>query len=240
MDEARQWSLSTGDAATVRAVASSSSFGGFTGTLPEHARQALFATGRQRRYPRETRVFCEGDRSDSVIVIVDGRIKVTTAGADGSETILGIRGPGALVGELGALDDTPRMASAVALEPLTVHMLTASEFRAFIAQQPGAALELMRMLIGRLREADRRRAEFGSYDTVARVAHLLADLVAAQESTVSGAVSVRLTQEEIAGLVGASRESVARALAALRAREILATGRRTITLLDPGALRDID
>lgn len=208
--------------------------------LPQHAQQALFATGRQRRYPRDTRVFCEGDRSDSVIVIVDGRIKVTVTGVDGSETILGIRGPGALVGELGAIDETPRMASAVALEPLTVRLLTASEFREFIAQQPGAAFELVRMLVGRLREADRRRAEFGSYDTVARVAHLLADLVSTQEPAVTGEIAVRLSQEEIAGLVGASRESVARALAALRARKVLATGRRTITLLDPGALRDFD
>jgi CRP/FNR family cyclic AMP-dependent transcriptional regulator len=208
--------------------------------LPQHARQALFATGRQRRYPRDARVFCEGDRSDSVIVIVDGRIKVTVTGADGSETILGIRGPGALVGELGAIDETPRMASAVALEPVTVQMLTASEFREFVTQQPGAAFELVRMLVGRLREADRRRAEFGSYDTIARVAHVLADLVATQEPKVTGEVAVRLSQEEIAGLVGASRESVARALAALRAQEILATGRRTITLLDPDALRDFD
>jgi len=96
------------------------------------------------------------------------------------------------------------------------------------------------MLVGRLRESDRRRAEFGSHDTVVRVAHLLVELVSTQETSATGEIAVRLSQEEIAGLVGASRESVARARGALRARNILTTGRRTITLLDPDAPRDLD
>jgi CRP/FNR family cyclic AMP-dependent transcriptional regulator len=227
-------------ATVLTVVASGSAFGGFTGALPVPARQALLAAGRQRRYRRDTRVFCEGDRSDSVIVIVEGRVKVTVTGADGAESVLGVRGPGAMVGELGAFDGSPRAASVVALEPLTVRILSTAEFRTFLAQQPGAALELVRMLVGRLREADRRRAEFGSYHTLARVAHLLADLIATPEPPATGAVAVRLSQQEIAGLVGASRESVARALATLRTRGLLATGRRTITVLDPGALGDFD
>jgi CRP-like cAMP-binding protein len=117
-------------------------------------------------------------------------------------------------------------------------MLTAAEFREFLADEPGAALELIRMLVGRLREADRRRAEFGSYRTLARVAHLLADLAAVPEPPVTGAVAVRLSQQDIAGLVGASRESVARALATLRTRGLLATGRGTITVVEPSVLRD--
>ena len=122
-----------------------------------------------------------------------------------------------MVGELGAFDGSSRTASVVALEPLTVRMLT-TEFREFLGDEPGAALELIRMLVGRLREADRRRAEFGSYRTLARVAHLLADLAAVPEPPATGAVAVRLSQQDIAGLVGASRESVARALATLRTR----------------------
>jgi CRP/FNR family cyclic AMP-dependent transcriptional regulator len=151
--------------------------------------------------------------------------------------VLGIRGPGALVGELAAFDGGPRTASAIALDTLTVRALTAEEFRDFVTTRPGAALELIRTLMGRLRESDRRRVEFGAYDATARVARLLCDLGAEHALGEEGPTEIRLAQHEIAGLVGASRESVARALAVLRKRRMVATGRGTVTLLDADALR---
>jgi CRP/FNR family transcriptional regulator, cyclic AMP receptor protein len=216
-------------------VAAGAALGEFADGLSEAERSALFAAGRQRTYPRNARVFCEGDSSDFIVVIIEGRVKIVVTTAEGGESLLGVRGPGALVGELAAFDRGPRGASVVALEPLTVRLLAADEFRAFIAQQPEAGLELIRVLIGRLREADRRRAEFGVYDSVSRVARLLGDLIDGQPRH----IEVRLTQQEIAGLVGASRESVARALGVLRSRHLVATGRRTITVLDPEALRSV-
>jgi CRP/FNR family transcriptional regulator, cyclic AMP receptor protein len=204
--------------------------GGFAGGLSDADRAALSAAGRPRVYSRNTHVFREGEPSDFVVVIVEGRVKVLVTSADGVESVLGIRGPGALVGELAAFDGRPRVASAVALDSLAVRLLSAEEFRAFVADHADAALALIAMLIGRLREGDRRRAEFGSYDATSRVAHLLGDLAAEQ-------LDVRLSQQEIAGLVGASRESVARALGSLRARGLVATGRGTITVLDPAGLR---
>jgi CRP/FNR family transcriptional regulator, cyclic AMP receptor protein len=219
-------------------VAAGAALGEFAHRLSEAERSALFVAGRQRTYPRNARVFCEGDRSDFIVVIIEGRVKIVVTTAEGGESLLGVRGPGALVGELAAFDPGPRVASVVALEPLTVRVLAADEFRAFIAQQPEAGLELIRVLIGRLREADRRRAEFGVYDSVSRVAHLLGDLIDGQASG-PAPIEVRLSQQEIAGLVGASRESVARALGVLRSRHLVATGRRTITILDPEALRSI-
>jgi CRP-like cAMP-binding protein len=114
------------------------------------------------------------------------------------------------VGELAALDSQNRLATAIAIEPLTMQSLTAEEFRAFIAEHSSAALELIRMLIGRLREADRRRAEFGVHDTTRRVAHLLAELAAEHQPPEHGPTQVQLSQQEIDELIGASRESVAR------------------------------
>ena len=136
-----------------------------------------------------------------------------------------------------ALDPAPRLASAVALEPLMVQTLTAEEFRAFVAEHGSVALQLIRMLIGRLREADRRRVEFGAYDAASRVARLLVDLAADHGSLGRGGAVVRLSQQEIGELVGASRESVGRALAALRDRQLVTTGRRSVTVLEIGALR---
>ena len=199
----------------------------------------LRAIGRTRTYARNARVFHEGERSDFVVLIVDGRLKILTATADGTEAVLGIRGPGSLVGELAAFDGGPRTATAVALDPLTVRVLPAAQFREFVASRPGAALELIRVLMSRLREGDRRRLEFGAYDATARVARLLCDLANERAITDGHGVDVRLAQHEVAGLVGASRASVARALASLRTLDIVATGRGTITVLDLDALRRI-
>jgi CRP-like cAMP-binding protein len=212
----------------------------FVTALPRTEQTALLAAGRTRRYPRNARLFHEGDRSDFVAIVVTGRVKIVVNAENGGESVLSVRGPGALVGELAAVDAGLRLAGAVALEPLSVRVLTADQFRSFLGEHPGAALEFMRMLVGRLRQADRRRMEFGAYAVDRRVALLLAELAADAATDLSrGAPStaeVRLSQQELAAMVGASRESVARALAVLRDRGVLETGRRTITILDPAVL----
>jgi CRP/FNR family transcriptional regulator, cyclic AMP receptor protein len=212
---------------------------GFASAIPDAERSALLTRGRRRRYPRDARVFFEGDRSDFVMVILEGRVKLVVTTSDGDEALLGVRGSGELVGELAALDPGPRLASAVTLDPLTVQVLTAEEFRAFIAEHSGTALELLRMVIGRLREADRRRVEFGAYDIAGRVARLLAELMTEQQLRTRRPAEVRLSQQEIGELVGASRESVGRALAVLRDRRVVKTGRRSVTVLDPDTLRSL-
>jgi len=196
-------------------------------------RTALLELGRTRSYRRNAHVFHEGERSEFMVVVLEGRLKILASTTDGTEAVLGIRGPGALVGELAAFDGGPRTASAIALDPLKVRVVPAAEFRAFVAGRPDAALELIRMLMGRLREGDRRRVEFGAYDATARVARLLCDLADEQ------GVRVQLAQHEIAGLVGASRASVARALSSLRELSIVSTGRGAITVDDVDALRRI-
>jgi CRP-like cAMP-binding protein len=212
------------------------SMGQRAGVFADAGRQALLELGRTRSYRRNERVFAEGDRSDFVVVVLQGRIKVLASTLSGGEAVLGIRGPGSLVGELAALDGEPRTASAIALDQLSVRVITADEFRTFVADTPGAALELIRMLMSRLREGDRRRVEFGAYDATARVARLLCDL-AAERGSGDRVVRVKLAQHEIAGLVGASRESVVRALAALRDQRLVTTARGAVTVLDADALR---
>jgi len=182
-------------------------------------------------------MFIEGDPSDFVVVVLEGNAKIVVTSELGDESLLGVRGPGDLLGELAALDTAPRLASAVALDPLEAQVLTADEFRAFVAQHPETAFELTRMIIGRLREADRRRAEFGSYDATSRVARLLADLAADQSRAERQGADVRLSQQEIGELVGTSRESVARALAVLRERGLVSTAHRSVTVLELDALR---
>lgn len=211
---------------------------GFTARLSDTERAALFELGRERTYARNARVFHEGEHDNFVVVILDGRIKVVTTSSDGAESLLSVRGSGSLVGELAALDDAPRLASAIVLEPLTARVLTADEFRGFLARHPSAALELARTLIARLRESDRRRVEFGSYDVTGRLAALLLELSGGSYDP-KRPTGITLSQQELAGLIGASRESVARALSTLRSRGLVATRRRAITVLDPDGLASL-
>jgi CRP/FNR family cyclic AMP-dependent transcriptional regulator len=211
---------------------------GFTARLSPPDRDALFALGTERKYTRNSRVFHEGDRSNFVVIIINGRIKIVSTSAHGAESLLSVRGAGSLVGELAALDDAPRLASAVVLEPATTLVVTADQFRDFLAQRPHAALELARTLIERLRESDRRRAEFGSYDVTRRLAALLVEL-SAREPPRRGRAGIELSQHELAGMIGASRESVARALTTLRRRGLVETARRAITVVDVEGLRTL-
>jgi CRP/FNR family transcriptional regulator, cyclic AMP receptor protein len=217
-----------GSSTTVRRVGASES-GGFLATLTEADRRALAGAGRERRYRRDQWLFHQADRGDFVVVLLEGRVKIVAGASGGGEAILSVRGPGELVGELAALDESPRLAGARALEPLVVRFITAEEFRALVASRPSLSLALLRMLVRRLQEADRRRAEFGSADAPYRVARLLIDLADADGF-------VALSQEELAAMAGTSRESVARALAALRVDGLVATERRQISVRDRAGL----
>lgn len=211
----------------------------FFGRLNQRERDALVAVGRSRRYERARPIFHEGDTSNFVVVLERGRVKIVTTTATGSETLLSVRGTGSLVGEFAALDDSPRLATAVAIDRVTALVVSADDFREFLARHPRAAVELVHTLVGRLRESDRRRVEFGAYDTTRRLAAVLVDLASHATTSESHDVEIRLAQYELAAMIGASRESVARGLAALRAEGLVRTGRGTIVLTDVEAMRGV-
>ena len=129
-----------------------------------------------------------------------------------------------------------RSARVSALDPVTCRVVRSAEFRAVLRAHPDVGLELLRMLSARLRSADRRIIEFGVYDTTRRVARLLADL-AGHPGPIRGRSTVDLSQDDLAGLVGASRESVVRALTTLRSLELVTTARRRVEVLDMAALQ---
>ena len=215
----------------------------FGDALDADGRRRFTALGRPRRYAAGATLFHEGDRGTTVLVIWSGRVKVRKETAEGHELVLALRGPGALVGELAALDDgvARRSATLVALTPVVVQVISNEDFIAFLEQHPRALLALTRIIIGRLHDADRRRAEFGTYDTLGRVARVLAELLAASGRASNGEVRLEpsLSQHELAGLVGASRESVVRALSELRRRGLISTGRRQLVVRDVAGLAQL-
>jgi CRP-like cAMP-binding protein len=183
----------------------------------------------------------EGDRSDHLLLVRDGRLKIVRTNDDGRESLVAVRGPNELVGELNALcgSEAPRAASVVALDDVTVQSITANQFLDFVAARPTACMQLLRSLALRLRESTLRHAEAAGYDSLHRVARMLVELADSTGRTVDGSLVVAegLSHGELGGLVAASPKSVARALATLRTRGLVTTARRAIVIDDLDRLR---
>lgn len=211
----------------------------FGAELTELERADLTRRGHSRWVPAGTPLFLEGTRSDVVKIVLSGRVKVVTCAEDGTEVVLAVCGPGALLGELSAIDHRPHSASVVSVEPAEVLTVGQREFTAFLQAHPRTLWPLLRLIVARLRDADRTRSEFGVYDTLHRVARRVVELVDRfGEPTEAGIrITLPLTQDELASWVGASLEAVRKALHTLRRRGYLQTQRREITVVDIEGLR---
>lgn len=205
---------------------------------PEDA-AALEEIGRRRRFRAGTTLFLEGDSSDHVVVLLNGRVKISYVTQNGSEILLAVREDGDLLGELSVIDGRARSASAQTLEPSEGLVVGAEAFRAFLVSHPSAAVGLLEMVVMRLRDSDRKRIEFGAFDTVGRVAGRLVEMCErfGEPDARGVSVSLSLTQEDLAAWVGASRKAVTVALADLRARGLIETGRKKVVVRDLEALR---
>lgn len=211
--------------------------------LPADLRErmaALLPDGRTVVYQPKEKIFGEGDESTHIAIVLSGVVKITASTSTGREALLGLRGAGEIVGELAALYGSPRSATVRALDEVEARLIAASVFQQRLRQHPDALFAVLAAVIGRLRESDRRRLEFTGFDVLERVCLLLAELARTHgERRSDGAVVIglRLSQEEIAGATGASREAVAKALRQLRGRGVVSTARQRIAVLDLDALR---
>ncbi len=211
--------------------------GEFITLLTEDEVKALYAAGRPRRWDRGATMFTEGDVSDWVLILTSGRVKVSSHTAAGTEVVLAVRGPGALLGEFAAIDGLPRSATVTALEP--VEGITVRDFSSYLQANGRVAVLLMQMVTGKMRDSDRKRIEYGAFDTTGRVATRLVELAERYGEPDNGGVRVALplSQDELAGWTGASREAVSKALRSLRDRGLIETGRRRVIIHDMEGLR---
>jgi CRP-like cAMP-binding protein len=195
--------------------------------------------GISRSFRRGAALFSEGDVADRVFLIERGWVTLGTATPAGGEVILGLRGPGDVVGELSALDGEPRTATALAVDEVEAVVAPARLMIAMLGRDPELAGELLRMLARRLRESDRQRQEFAMLDSLGRVARRLLELAErfGEPSSDGVRVELPLSQEQLASWCGCSREATVKALRTLRQVADVTTGRRTITLRDPELLR---
>jgi len=198
-----------------------------------------FRDGRRQRLRVGTTLFTEGDTSSRVVLLLAGRVKVSTFSDEGQETVLAFRGAGDVLGELAAIDGEDHMATVTVVEEGEALIVPATAFLSALETEPGLALALLRSVIGRLRNADRLRAEFVALDVTGRVAQRLIELAASYGTPVDGGtkIGLPLSQRELAGWVGASREAVNKALAQLEDRELVLRDHGSLIVRDVEGLR---
>jgi CRP/FNR family cyclic AMP-dependent transcriptional regulator len=214
------------------------------GMLPDAARERLLSRGALVRYPRTGMVLIrENDKSRSVIIILSGVVKVTGSVPDGPDVLLAIRMGGDAVGEFAAVDQLPRSATVAACGAVLACVIKAADFVACIRHDPDISHAISKAIVAKMRVASQRRVDFSGSDVPTRVARVLLHLVTCYgkpygaEQHGKAIIDAPLTQLELASLAVASPPAVQRALRQLRNSGIIATGYRSIAVLDIGRLR---
>jgi CRP-like cAMP-binding protein len=201
--------------------------------------RTLEERARSRRYRARQVLFREGEPGDAVLAIRSGRVKVSVVTPGGREIVIALKEPGELVGELAAIDGRPRSATASALDEVEALVVSSAAFLEFVEEHPRLAVRLLQVLVEQIRAADLRSVERDSGDITCRVARRLVDLAERfGEHRGSGIeIALSLSQDDLAGWVGATREATSRALGKLRTDGCVTTGRHRITLTDVPELR---
>jgi CRP/FNR family cyclic AMP-dependent transcriptional regulator len=176
--------------------------------------KALSERAIMRAFAKNTVIVSEGDRADSLYIVLSGRVRAYVSDDQGKEMFLSEAGKGEYFGEM-ALDEGPRSASVITLEPTRLLVVPKDDFAAFLAKSPEFALHLVRKLIRRVRALTHDVKSLALMDVYGRVARMLLDLAVAQE---------------MANRVGASREMISRILTELAAGGYIEVARDRITI----------
>jgi CRP/FNR family transcriptional regulator, cyclic AMP receptor protein len=182
--------------------------------VPDAELHALAERTVTRNYPKQAIIVNEGDESDSLYLIISGRVKVYLADEHGKELILAIKGPGQYFGEM-VLDGEARSASVMTLEPAQFACLSRADFRAFLLTHAQVSLQVIENLIRVARGLNRSVCNLARLDVYGRVARILLELAVERDGKL--VIPERLTQKDIAARVGASREMINRILRDLTA-----------------------
>lgn len=188
----------------------------------------LTAHSQTRSYPANTILINEGDHSDSLYVILEGGVKVYASDENGKEVILNILRAGEYFGELALLDDEPRSASVVTLTPVKLMVISKDDFKACLSQNDEMAFNLIRSLTKQVRALTDSVKSLALLDVYGRVARTLLEL--SQEQGGKRVIEQKLTHQDIANMVGASREMVSRILKDLATGGYISIDKKTITI----------
>lgn len=203
------------------------------GGLDRAELQKFAELAREKSFPKGSVIVFQNDPGDSMFVIRTGRVKVVLIGEDGREVILGVLGAGGHFGELSLIDERPRSAHVIAMEDAMLIVLRREDFRRRIDSSPAVAWSLLVQISSRLRRADEMIGGLVLLDVHGRIARLLLDA-----ATEGGGDSIEkaLTHQTIAQMIGASRETVSRAMKDFQDAGWITVERRRIGLANRGAL----
>ena len=213
--------------------------GTFMALLTPDERAGVHELGQLRRFPAGAMMMFEGEPGERVMVLVSGRAKVTRSLGGGAETLLSLRDPGDLIGELSFVDGEPRIATVAALDPVEALVIPSAAFRAHLESVPRVAMTLLEVVVRRFRDTTLKRGQFASLDTTGRLCKRLLELAERYGHEHDGLVEIdlALSQEDLTAWTGASRAGVAKALQVLRDLGWIETGRHRLAIRDVDALR---
>ena len=207
--------------------------------LDEEGLRELAAVVRRRGFRQGEVVFHRDDPGQVLYIIRSGKVRIYITSPEGQEVVLAVFGPGDYFGELALLDGQPRSASAVAIEPVETYTLQRSDFTTTVIQHPRIAVQVLTMLSRRLRQTDGMIEDLLFLDVHGRVAKKLLELADLHgvRTTEGIRIEMRLTQSDLASLVGASRESVNKVMGYFVDKRFISAEKRMITILRLAELR---
>lgn len=211
----------------------------FLGRLPGAALDALIGKGQRRSVAKGAVVYRRGDPGDSLMVVIDGRVKLTNTSLGGKEVVLYYVGVGELLGEVAALDGQERAADAIALEDSEIFVICARELLATLTAHPPALMEILRALCARLRMG----AEIIEDNTLEMRGRMARGLLRLARQQVKGAdgtcAPLTISQEELGKYLGMSRANVNRQLGQLKTAKVIIISGTEITIIDEQGLMEI-
>lgn len=207
--------------------------------LTDADREALARSATRRRYRRGDIIFQKDDPGHSLFIVARGSVRIYLPSAQGADLTLAVLGAGQFFGDLSLLDGRPRSASAASLADTNVVILERGDFAALVRSRPEAAMSVLAVVARRLRETDEMASDLAFLDVGGRLAKKLLDLAATNglRRTDGVLVDMVLTQEELANMIGVTRESVNRNLSLFRRIGLIAKEGRRFVLRDPAGLR---
>ncbi len=205
--------------------------------LPSEAIRSLARAGSVRDYSRGEVLFAEGDPAGDLYVILSGAVQIHSVTRDGQQTVLALLGAGECLGELSLLDGRPRSASATVAEAGELLAVGGDAFERWLAATPDASRAMLRVLSLRIRRSNEHLADISAFGVRQRVARRLLDLVDSRAQVLRDAETrVPITQQELAAMLGATRESVNKSLREFARLGLVKLDRGAVSLLDIAGL----
>jgi CRP/FNR family cyclic AMP-dependent transcriptional regulator len=206
-------------------------------TFSEETLARLRSLADRRKYQDNEILFLEGDRSDHVVLVDSGVVKVTSVDIDGSTSLLALRGAGELIGDYGCIDGSTRGGTVTCVSPVVAWRIPGKRFTSTLRSDAELCYAVLRETVARARESDGKVGELSVLSAHARVARELARLATQHGHRIGdGGFVLRLKQNDLASAAGVARETVSRALGELRRIGVVHTGRGRVTVLDLAVL----